>query len=321
MLRYVRYSLGIHIALLAALGFWTWFAPRQVQRHMKFVILPKGTSMDAVLTRDLEEAIRKQQLAAAETPVHEPTATPVATMLPALQSSPTPMLTPVPTPAPEKTIAVTPKATQKVIPTATAAKATPRKTPKPSPTKASKSTATPAKKASAKATKTPPITSAYDIKKQSTGKLDGTDLPRKTPAGVKAVEKTPVGSELGVPGVADGVEGAPLPLDRNQGMLSMLYTTRARMRIQANFTVPPGVDDPNMTCVVEWEILPDGTIRNARIVKSTGVAQYDARALEALQRTVNLGSLPPEFGQRPIWTSLTFVFAGDGSKLAGDGQT
>jgi hypothetical protein len=91
------------------------------------------------------------------------------------------------------------------------------------------------------------------------------------------------------------VEGAPLPLDRNQSMLSALYATRARMKIQSNFTVPPDVNDPNLTCVVEWEILPDGTIRN----------------VDALRKTENLGPLPPEWGNRSVWTSLTFVFAGD----------
>jgi len=94
-------------------------------------------------------------------------------------------------------------------------------------------------------------------------------------------------------------------------MLSALYATRARMKIQSNFTVPPDVNDPNLTCVVEWEILPDGTIRNVRVVKSSGVARLDACAVDALRKTENLGPLPPEWGNRSVWTSLTFVFAGD----------
>lgn len=114
-----------------------------------------------------------------------------------------------------------------------------------------------------------------------------------------------------MPGVAEGVEGAPLPLDRTQSLLSALYATRARMKIQSNFTVPPDVNDPNLTCVVEWEIMPDGTIRNIRIVQSTGIARLDACAVEALRKTANLGPLPPEWGNRSVWTSLTFMFAGD----------
>jgi TonB family protein len=83
------------------------------------------------------------------------------------------------------------------------------------------------------------------------------------------------------------------------------------MKIQSNFTVPPDVNDPNLTCVLEWEITPDGTIRNIRVVKSTGVPRLDACALDALRKTENLGPLPPEWGNRSVWTSLTFVFAGD----------
>jgi len=135
-------------------------------------------------------------------------------------------------------------------------------------------------------------------------------LPQRLPAGVTPRRAAP-GEEVGVPGVPEGVEGAPLPLDREQSLLSMLYATRARMKIQSNFTVPPDVNDPNITCVVEWEIEPDGTISNVRVAKSTGVARLDACAVDALRKTANLGPLPPEWGNRPVWTSLTFVFAGD----------
>jgi TonB family protein len=160
------------------------------------------------------------------------------------------------------------------------------------------------------------VASAYDITpKSGDNRFDGVELPSQTPSNVTAREAAP-GQEVGVPGVPEGVEGAPLPLDRNQSMLSMLYTTRARMRIQSNFTVPPGVDDPNLTCIVEWEILKDGTIQNIKVTKSTGVPQYDSCAVDALRRAESLGPLPPEFGDRSVWTSLTFVYAGDQGAIA-----
>ena len=332
----------MHGSVLALLLVWTFFTPRPKEQQIELIILPKGTSLDAVLTKEVEEAMKNPSIAREATPVKasptpeppkpdkredevlppaaEPSPTPIKLV------TPTPVITPAPTAEPNNVVEVAPKGTPK--PTATPTPApTKSPTPKPSTTpKTAKASPTPnAKKTpnanagheSAKATpksarKTPKptpivVASAYEIKNN----IDGSALPGQTPSNVKVGEAKP-GQEIGVPGIAEGVEGAPLPLDRNQSMLSMLYTTRARMRIQANFTVPPGVNDPNLTCVVEWEILTDGTIRNARVTKSTGTAQYDSLALEAIQKTTNLGPLPPEFQSRQsIWTSLTFVFAGD----------
>ena len=342
MFRYLKYSLALHAALLALLVGWTLLGTRASDQRMSFVILPKGTSLDAVMTREVEEAILNPDVepgdggaptpaptpaepAASPTPPPPtPEPTPEASPTPIKLATPTPEATLAPLPEPEKTIEVAPRDTPTPTP-----KPSPTASPKPSPTPTPKPTATPkptptkkpTPKPTAKATpKTTPkptpkqVSSAYDIT-PGTGsggnRFAGTDLPRQTPSNVTAGEARP-GQEVGVPGVPEGVEGAPLPLDRNQGMLSMLYTTRARMRIQSNFTVPPGVNDPDMTCVLEWEITPDGTIRNVRVAKSTGVASYDACAIDALNRTANLGPLPPEFGGKSVWTSLTFVYSGDG---------
>jgi hypothetical protein len=336
--RYLKISFWLHAVIFVLLAAWTFLAPLQAQKHMKFVILPKGTSLDAVLTQEVADAINKPPdqdpgagSAIPATPAASPTAsaaTPVPT--PVKLATPSPVITAAPTAEPEKTIAVASKGTPKPSPSPTAT-AAPTKTPVPKPTATPKSAkATPnvkvtpnakdAKKYAKPTPKTskptpkpsPAIASAYDLKNEGGNRLAGADLPKQTPSNVRVGQAAP-GQEIGVPGVPEGVEGAPLPLDRNQSMLSMLYTTRARMKIQANFTVPPGVNDPNLTCVIEWEILPDGTIRNPRVAESTGVAQYDACALESLVKTANLGPLPPEFGNRTIWTSLTFVFAGDES--------
>ncbi|MCX7625582.1 MAG: cell envelope integrity protein TolA, partial [Candidatus Sumerlaeaceae bacterium] len=225
----------------------------------------------------------------------QPTPTPTVTPL-AATPSPTPTLTPVP----EKTVIVTPKRPSATVspraseapkaPSSSAKARSTQRTAQVSPTARVNST----RASSAKA----PIAAARE------------DLPRQLPRGVTP-RPAAVHEEVGVPGVAEGVEGAPLPLDRTQSLLSAVYATRARMRIQSNFNVPPDVNDPSITCVVEWEITPDGTIRNIRVVKSTGIARLDACAVEALRKTGNLGPLPPEWGNRSVWTSLTFMFAGD----------
>ncbi len=342
MLRHLKLSLALHAALLLLLVVWTFAGPKKPEQKMEFIILPKGTSLDAVLTKEVEDAMKNPDLEKGdgalaqkkdtpvpgneEPPEPEPTpaaATPTASPTPIKLATPTPAVTPAPTPVPEKTIAVpareTPTPTPKAAPTPKPTpKATPKPTPKPTPKgaakptpKGAKTTPKPTPRGPKKSPTPRPPASAYDLQSGSGGnRFAGTDLPRATPSNVK-VGEAGAGQEVGVPGVPEGVEGAPLPLDRTQGMLSMLYTTRAKMRIQTNFTVPPGVNDPNMTCVVEWEILPDGTIQNAKIVKSTGVPQYDACALDALNKTASLGPLPPEFGRKSVWTSLTFVYSGD----------
>lgn len=114
-----------------------------------------------------------------------------------------------------------------------------------------------------------------------------------------------------MPGVPEGVEGAPLSLDGHGNILSMQYTNNARLKIQNNFTAPPDVNDPNLTCVVEWKIQPNGAIEEVRVKKSSGVLACDSCAVDALKKTANLGPLPSELGSKPIWTSLTFYFAGD----------
>lgn len=133
------------------------------------------------------------------------------------------------------------------------------------------------------------IASAYDAKKEGEGEGEG-------------------GEKAGKTGVPDGVEGAPVPLDRPEGTLSKLYTNRAIMLLQPNFLVPPGINDPDLVCVVEWEILPSGNVRNIKIVKSTGNAELDRAAFDAVKNTGNLGRLPPDFGGRSLWVSLPFIF-------------
>ncbi|MEI7633598.1 MAG: TonB family protein [bacterium] len=339
MRRYLKHSLILHAGLLFLLVAVTYLIPGNSQKHIQLVILPKGTSLDAVMTIEAEEAMKnlKNDAPAAPTPEPKektaappPTETPVASLPPLAHTMPEPSPTPAklatpaptatPAPVPQKTVAVTPKSTHKAAPNATHkpnAKSTQVPTPTPFAKKspAAKSVKSPIAKPTATRAA---VASAYDIHDggvKGDNRLAGMNLPRQAPSNVKADEVRP-GQEIGVPGVPEGVEGASLPLERAGNMLSMLYTTRIRMKIQSNFTVPPGVNDPNLVCVVEWEILPDGTIQNINVIKSTGTPQYDSCAIDALCKTANAGPLPPELGSRSVWTSLTFVFSGDDKPAA-----
>ncbi len=315
MRRYFTYSFLIHVAILVVLVIVTYALPSKRERTLRFVVLPKGTSLDAALTPELEaERVRGESLAPAEqetaavppaeaTPRPTPEPTLSATPTPNVSPTATPVATPPPTPEPEKTIVVTPKPTKPSPTGRPSPNATAKPQRSPSPTAGPNKTKPAQRVASQSPTR---VASAYAAGARGGAPLAG----QRTPVGLTPRAARP-SEEVGIPGVPEGVEGAPLPLDREQSLLSMLYATRARMKIQSNFTVPPDVNDPNITCVVDWEILPDGTIRNIRVVKSTGVARLDACAVDALKKTANLGPLPPEWGTRSVWTSLTFVFAGD----------
>lgn len=358
-LRYWKHSLALHGVLFAILVVSAWLTPKPVVQKLKFVVLPKGTGLDHVLTKEVESKLTKPpgtenlkpKTESQTPPTPAPSVTPSSTPEPALSPTPQPpRVTPSETPAvahqatlaptpeptatpqpaePEKnarptaTPHVTPKptATPKPSPTATpkpqpTKTATPKPTAKASPTTAAGGKPVPKEKQSAKTVATPKkpatptpkqVASAYDLAKGQAGGRDPR-LPKLTPAGAKAEDDAPAGKQAGVPGVADGVEGAPLALNANQGALPQLYTNRAIMLLQRNFLVPEGVNDPDLTCVVEWEIMPDGLIKNAKVVKSTGTPDYDQRALDAVTKTANLGPLPPEFHGKSVWVSLPFIY-------------
>lgn len=323
--RYFKYSLVIHGSLLILLVIVTYALPHSRRDKMKFIILPKGTSLDAVLTPELAketlaQATASQEPESAQQPGETDSrsvAAPEGTLAP---SRPAPAAAPVPSstassPTPSPTVRSTPTPAKTVV---VPPKLSPSPRPSPTPERAQPSRSENAHEATPARSKSKPSSSRPGPDKpgktavpaSNASKTRNPDLPRRLPAGVTPRQAT-TGEEVGVPGVPEGIEGAPLPLDRTQSRLSMLYATRARMRIQSNFTVPPDVNDPNLTCVLEWEITSDGTIRNIRVVKSTGQARLDSCAIEALRKTENLGPLPPEWGKASVWTSLTFVFAGD----------
>jgi TonB family protein len=344
MRRYFQYSLLLHAALFVMLVIFTFASPRPKVPRMELIVLPKGTSLDAVLTQEVLDAMKSPapteepqppagtpdvagtpaaptpepspQPAAAPTPVATPEPSPRPSPTPIKMATPTPTATAPPTPKPEKTMEVAPKESPKPSPKPSP---TPEKK-KPTPTPTPKSKPSPARqKESAKAPKPSPTPKAPKAGSKPSSDQTGSgakplisayDLPQATPSNVEVAQARP-GQEIGVPGIPEGVEGAPLPLDRTQNVVSMLWATRARMKIQSNFTVPPGVNDPNMTCEVEWEILRDGTIQNVRVVKSTGSTQYDSFAIDALLKTANLGPLPPEIKTESIWTSLKFVYSAE----------
>jgi TonB family protein len=59
---------------------------------------------------------------------------------------------------------------------------------------------------------------------------------------------------------------------------------------------------------LSWTILPDGDILDIRIEQSSGRADLDRLAFDALRRAENLGRLPPDIPRQGIRVSLAFQF-------------
>lgn len=325
--KYFKYSLAIHLLLVGSLVGMAYWQPEPEVKQMKFLVMPKGDSLDAGGPPETPPDPELPSLAAAdETPApKEPDPTPQPTPQPTAAASPEatprqtpePRTTPAPTPAPTATPEPRPDPTPEPTP-----KPTPRPTPKPTPepTRTPKSTPKPEKETTKKNDD-----KKNDDKKETAKKTPKPEKPEPTPekkeiASAYKAEKAKKqaeragkgegegGTSAGKTGVNDGVEGAPLPLDRPEGALSSLYTNRAIMLLSRNFIVPPGINDPDIVCVVEWEILPTGVIQNIRIVKSTGSQELDRAAYDAVANTGNLGRLPAEFQGRSLWVSLPFIY-------------
>lgn len=315
--KYLKYSLGLHVVLLGLLIALAYWKPQPEVKKLKFLVLPKGTSLDAGGPMETPPELQLPSLSdAKETP--EPTSTPKPTpsATPEPTATPTPARTPEPTPEPTPRVVTAPKPTATPEPTPKPTPeptATPKPTPKPTATP--KPTPKPTPKATPKPSPTPKPTPNKNEKSEKKTEQEKKEIASAYDAEKLKKEAERVGkgegeggTKAGKTGVKDGVEGAPLPLDRTEGTLSSLYTNRAIMLLQRNFLVPPGINDPDLVCVVEWEIMPNGVVRNIRITKSTGSPELDRAAYDAVANTGNLGQLPPEFQGRSLWVSLPFIY-------------
>lgn len=314
---YIKFSGIFHVAVLVVFIIVTAIWSEGVKKRVTLVIIPKGTSPDAVLTQSVLDRMNNENTDTPDTTMapiktETPIVTPPPTARPTAQAD-TPKPTPTPSPTPRNTPVLTPVVKKTPTPSPTPDKNKPTPTPA-TPTKKAEPTkkATPTAKPTLRPTKSPTpeptrrITTAYD--------LEDSAIPSamKTPAGAQVQERLLPGQRAGVPGLPNGVEGAPMPLDpsimQGAARVTAEWAASVRLKIQSNFTMPPNVTAAGLKCEVEWEVLPDGTIQNARVRKSTGVAVLDTCALNALHKTVKVEKLPTEWNSQSVWTSLVFEF-------------
>lgn len=100
--------------------------------------------------------------------------------------------------------------------------------------------------------------------------------------------------QLGMTGAKGSSAQGTAAADAGQ---SAAYAGRIKARIKPNIVLTDDVAG-NPTAEVEVQVLPDGTIRDRRIVKSSGVKAWDDAVLRAIDRTQTLprdtdGRVPP----------------------------
>lgn len=122
---------------------------------------------------------------------------------------------------------------------------------------------------------------------------------RTTPS-TEAVKETPAEEAQGRPGTIEGIEGSATGTALAD--LKSLYKAELRARIDQNKYYPAVArrlghsGEP----LVGFTLLPDGSIINIRILKSSSFARLDEAALEAVKAVKKFKPVPKEFGEAKI---------------------
>ncbi len=72
--------------------------------------------------------------------------------------------------------------------------------------------------------------------------------------------------------------------------------------------VPPELSVDGLSSTLSWRILPTGDIADIRVDRSSGRADLDTFAVDALRRAANLGQLPSGLPADGVRVTLEFEF-------------
>ena len=87
------------------------------------------------------------------------------------------------------------------------------------------------------------------------------------------------------------------------------YLESVKRRIESNFEVPQHLKNTPAQCTIQFTIFKEGNITNVLIVKSTGSKLMDQLAVQAIEKTAQLGPLPDTYRKNSIVVMLTFDFS------------
>jgi colicin import membrane protein len=125
-----------------------------------------------------------------------------------------------------------------------------------------------------------------------------------------AVERRAAQVGKGVGAGATG-EGGPISSGPGEGaggkptdLLYILYEGRMRERIKAAWAWAGA--NKSLTVVVQFNITPEGEIKNVRTIESSGDVQYDTSAERAIRAVNPLEPVPEKFRADFATVTLTF---------------
>jgi protein TonB len=84
------------------------------------------------------------------------------------------------------------------------------------------------------------------------------------------------------------------------------WFTSAWSKINQNFTVPVVIDG-RVYCDVYFQVIKSGRLIESKITKESGVPQFDAACLAAIERSAPFPPLPQEFLDEIIGITITFT--------------
>ena len=146
-----------------------------------------------------------------------------------------------------------------------------------------------------------------EAKKMTKEQFDAANKSKNTPPPKVARSKSPQVDVPGKPGghkdgstaIKDGGGGENLKRDHSAVLAA--YDKMFRDRLRREFVAPPGLSD-RLKVEIEVRSNADGSLTGARVVTSSGSAEYDRAVLDAI-RSVKMPARPDKKGQ-----SVSFIF-------------
>lgn len=321
-------SLCLHAALFLLIWFWPQPAPLRLDKPPMMISLVEGAAGGnrapspilghmgetgegplaptppapmAEVAASAREEIRAPELKAppaSETPVPaKPEPVKVA------ESKPEPVIPPEPQkpPEPKKPEVPRPEPPKPEPKKSEAAKPEPKKPEpkKPEPKKQEPKKAEPKKPAPKKPAKPDPVAAALQQARKATSRANSGDRGNAVEQALAQARKGASGNRGGGGGEGDGPGG---------GGLGDVYIGQVMLAVRPNW----GFASPGrrgLACVVRVNVDLQGVVQRTEVAQSSGSAQFDASAVNAIVRTSNAGQFPPPPG--PEYTDLDLVFTLD----------
>ncbi len=148
-----------------------------------------------------------------------------------------------------------------------------------------------------------------EAKKLTKEQFDAANKSKNTPPPKVASNKSP---KVDAEGIAKGVVGGSAAnkvggaggkaLTSDNSDVLAAYEKMLRDRLRREFVAPPGLSD-RLKVEIEVRSNADGSLTGARVVTSSGSAEYDRAVLDAI-RSVKMPARPDKKGQ-----SVSFIFS------------